>query len=212
MEEVKPKQNLADIARKKRYLHLIEKLHSGTPLTKPEIRELEEFEKEPEDHAVVKTAEAVAQVMDVSERTIYRWRNEGMPVTKDGYYDLEKIRMWFEERERSGVTEGKAFWEEKIRKYRASLLELDLKKAIGELISSEEVERGRIARIIAVKRTFLSLPTRIAPVLSMKEPREIESILYEAIAEVIDEFAGEKNVKEGQDNLDDSGTAGVETT
>ena len=40
MEEVKPKQNLADIARKKRYLHLIEKLHSGTPLTKVEIKEL----------------------------------------------------------------------------------------------------------------------------------------------------------------------------
>jgi len=100
MEEVKPKQNLADIARKKRYLHLIEKMHSGTPLTKPEIRELEEFEKEPEAPTVVKSAEEVAQFMDVSERTVYRWRNEGMPVTKDGYYDLERIRVWFEEREK----------------------------------------------------------------------------------------------------------------
>lgn len=212
MEEVKQKQNLADIARKKRYLHLIEKMHSGTPLTKPEIRELEEFEKEPQDQTVVKTAEEVAQVMDVSERTIYRWRNEGMPVTKDGFYDLEKIRIWCEERERSGETEGKAYWEEKIRKYKATLLELDLKKAIGELVSSEDVERGRIARIIAVKRSFLALPTRLAPILSMKEPRDIESILYDAIAEVIDEFAGEKNVKTRQDNMDRSGTPVVETT
>ncbi len=31
MEENKQKQNLAEIARKKRYLHLIEKLHNGTP-------------------------------------------------------------------------------------------------------------------------------------------------------------------------------------
>ena len=36
------KQNLAELARKKRYLHLIEKLHSGIPLTKSEIKELEE--------------------------------------------------------------------------------------------------------------------------------------------------------------------------
>ena len=214
MEEVKQKQNLADIARKKRYLHLIEKLHSGTPLTKPEIKELEEFEKEPQESPIVKSAEEVAQFMDVSERTVYRWRNEGMPVTKDGYYDLERIRVWFEEREKTGDGEGKAYWEEKIRKYRATLLELELKKATAELISSEEVERGRIIRIIAVKRSLLALPTRLAPALSMQEPREIEVILYEAISEIIDEFAGtiNENTETGQGNLDTSGAAGVEAS
>ena len=214
MEEAKPKQNLADIARKKRYLHLIEKLHSGTPLTKPEIKELEEFEKEPQESTIVKSAEEVAQFMDVSERTVYRWRNEGMPVTKDGYYDLERIRVWFEEREKIGDGEGKAYWEEKIRKYRATLLELELKKATAELISSEEVERGRIIRIIAVKRSLLALPTRLAPALSMQEPREIEVILYEAISEIIDEFAGtiNENIETGQGNLDASGAAGVEAS
>jgi len=214
MEEVKQKQNLADIARKKRYLHLIEKLHSGTPLTKPEIKELEEFEKEPQEPTIVKSAEEVAQFMDVSERTVYRWRNEGMPVTKDGYYDLERIRVWFEEREKTGDGEGKAYWEEKIRKYKATLLELELRKVQGELISSEEVERGRILRIIAVKRAFLALPTRLASVLSMQEPREIEVILYEAISEIIDEFAGviNENAETGQTNLDASGEAGVEAS
>ncbi|MDD5585147.1 MAG: helix-turn-helix domain-containing protein, partial [Candidatus Omnitrophica bacterium] len=202
------------IARKKRYLHLIEKLHSGTPLTKPEIKELEEFEKEPQESPIVKSAEEVAQFMDVSERTVYRWRNEGMPVTKDGYYDLERIRVWFEEREKTGDGEGKAYWEEKIRKYRATLLELELKKATAELISSEEVDHGRIARVIAVKRSLLALPTRLAPALSMQEPREIEVILYEAISEIIDEFAGtiNENIETGQGNLDTSGAAGVEAS
>ncbi|MBL8012431.1 MAG: hypothetical protein JNN05_01150 [Candidatus Omnitrophica bacterium] len=87
---------------------------------------------------------------------------------------------------------------------------MDLKKATGELISKEEVEKGRIDRIIAVKRTFLSLPTRIAPTLSMREPREVETILYEAIAEIIDEFSGVINDKPGQDNLDRGGTSSVE--
>ena len=137
-----------------------------------------------------------------------------MPVTKDGYYDLERIRVWFEEREKTGDGEGKAYWEEKIRKYRATLLELELKKATAELISSEEVERGRIIRIIAVKRSLLALPTRLAPALSMQEPREIEVILYEAISEIIDEFAGtiNENTETGQGNLDTSGAAGVEAS
>jgi len=214
MEENKQKQNLAELARKKRYLHLIEKLHSGTPLSKPEIKELEEFEAEPLDHTVVKTMEEVGKIMDVTERTVQRWKREGMPITHEGFYDLDAVKAWHDGR---GIidgeeTEGKAYWDEKIRKYKASLLELDLKKATAELVSREEVERGRIARIIAVKRSFLALPTRLAPVLAMREPREIETVLYEAIAEIVDEFAGERNVRTEQNNMDGSGTEVVEAS
>jgi hypothetical protein len=48
----------------------------------------------------------------------------------------------------------------------------------------------------------------------MREPREVEAILYEAIAEVIDEFSGVRNDKPntGQNNLDGSGTPSVEAT
>ena len=214
MEENKQNQNLAELARKKRYLHLIEKLHSGTPLSKTEIKELEEFEAEPLDPTIVKTMEEVAKVMEVSYRTVQRWKKDGMPVTHDGYYDLDAIKAWHDERGivDDEVIEGKAYWEEKIRKYKATLLELDLKKAIGELVSRDDVERGRIARIIVVKRSFLALPTRLAPVLAMREPREIETVLYEAIAEIIDEFAGEKNVSTESNNMDEAGTAGLEAS
>jgi hypothetical protein len=86
------KQNLAEIARKKRYLHLIEKLHSGTALSKQEIKELEDFEAEPLGDAIVKTIEEVAKIMEVNWRTVYRWKRDGMPVTKAGFYDLEEIK------------------------------------------------------------------------------------------------------------------------
>lgn len=185
------KQNLAELARKKRYMHLIEKLHAGKPLTKQEIRELEEFETEPIEPAVVKTMEEVAKVMDVSYRTVQRWRKDGMPTTPEGFYDLDAIQAWHDGRiGGDGESEGKAYWDEKIRKYKATLLEIELSKTKGELVASEEVERGRIARIIAVKRSFLALPSRIAPILAMKEPREIETLLYEALSAIIDEFAG----------------------
>jgi len=150
------KQNLAEIARKKRHLHLIEKMHSGKALTKPEIAELEQFEAEPLAPTVVKTMEEVARVMGVSYRTVQRWKQDGMPTTQDGFYDLDQIKEWHAARsEKDEIQESKEYWEERISSYKASLLELDVKKATGELISKEEVEKGRIDRIIAVKRTFL---------------------------------------------------------
>ena len=194
------KKNLAEIARKKRHLYLIEKLHSGKTLTKQEIRELEEFESEPNDKTIVKTIDEVAKVMEVSYRTVQRWKREGLPVTKEGFYDLDQIKEWHEAEIGPEESEGKAFWDEKIRKYKAHLLELELKKILGELVSRDEVEKGQILRVIAVKRSFLALPTRLAPLLAMKEPREIEAVLYEAMAEIIDEFSGVKDEKEKTQN------------
>jgi len=211
------KQNLAEIARKKRHLHLIEKMHNGKALSKQEITELEQFEAEPLAPTIVKTLDEVARVMGVSYRTAQRWKKDGMPETKDGYYDLETVRTWHAARlEEESSAEGKAFWEERIRKYRATMLELELKKMTGELVSRDEVESGRIARIISVKRSLLAVPTRLAPVLAMKEPREIESVLYEALSEIIDEFSGVRKTHETIGNkpqhLDAAGTAGVEAS
>jgi len=206
------KQNLAEIARKKRHLHLIEKMHSGKALTKPEITELAQFEAEPLSPTVVKTMEEVARVMGVSYRTVQRWRQDGMPTTQDGFYDLDKVKDWHAARnEKDELQESKEYWEERIFSYKASLLEMDVKKATGELVSREVVEKGRISRIIAVKRAFLALPRVLAPRLAMKEPREIETELYEAISEIIDEFSGvNDDIENGQGNLEPEGTPGVD--
>jgi len=208
------KQNLAEIAKKKRHLHLIEKMHNGKALSKQEIAELEQFEAEPLAPTVVKTIDEVARIMGVSYRTVQRWKKDGMPETKDGYYDLETVRTWHAARLEEDNTEGKAFWDERIRKYKASMLELELKKATGEVVSRDEVEKGRIARVIAVKRELLAIPTRLAPVLAMKEPREIELVLYESLSEIIDEFSGVRKPHETIGNktqhLDAGGTAGME--
>ncbi len=194
----KPPQNLAEIARKKRHLHLIEKLHGGSALSKQEIAELESFEQGPLAQGVVKTIEEVARVWDVSYKTIQRWKREGMPVTSEGFYDLSQIIIWRKQKDESQKKkrEGKDFWQEKVLQIKSEILEHELKRLKGEYISKDEVERGRSARILAVKRSFLALPSRIAPLLAMKEPREIAALLYEAVGEIVDEFAGVRKVKD----------------
>jgi len=48
----------------------------------------------------------------------------------------------------------------------------------------------------------------------MQEPREVEAILYEALAEIIDEFSGDINedTETRQGSMVDNGASGVETT
>jgi phage terminase Nu1 subunit (DNA packaging protein) len=186
------KQSIAELADKRRYLYLVEKMQRGA-LTRSEIAEVRRYEAGPLPDTIVKTAEEAAKVMEVTYRTVQRWKREGMPVTKEGFYDLEEIKAWHLSRiEKGKRAKGKDFWDEKISKFKAGLLELELLETSGMLLPKEEVEQERINRIMAVKRTFLALPTRMAPILAMKEPREIEALLYEALGEIIDEFAGAK--------------------
>jgi len=188
------KQNLAEIARKKRHLYLIQKLNTGN-LTKPEIKELEEFEKGEEKRVIVKSLDELREVMNVSERTLFRWKKEGMPVTKEGFYDLEEISEWYKTKVGlipADESEGKFYWQELILKCKARLLEIEVAKAQGELMPRKEVEQGWAMRVSAVRAEFTALPDRVAPILAMKEPREIKKLLLDAIIEITDEFAGVK--------------------
>lgn len=204
------KQSIAELADKRRYLYLVEKMQRGA-LTRSEIAELRRYEAGPLPDTIVKTAEEVAKVMEVTYRTVQRWKREGMPVAKEGFYDLEEIKAWHLSRTETGKrAKGKDFWDEKISKFKAGLLELELLQTSGMLLPKEEVERDRINRIMAVKRTFLALPTRMVPILAMKEPREIEALLSEAIGEIIDEFAGAKQDEQNKILDKETGPAGLD--
>jgi|GEM_PF-584382 len=214
------KHSISELADKRRYLYLVEKMQRGA-LTRSEIAELRRYEAGPLPDTIVKTSEEVAKVMEVTYRTVQRWKREGMPITKEGFYDLEEIKAWHLSTLAKGKrAKGKDFWDEKISKFKAGLLELELLETSGMLLPKEDVERDRINRIIAIKRTFLALPTRMAPLLAMKEPREIEALLSEAVGEIIDEFAGAKQDEQkeildktsGPDGLDKGRESGVEAT
>ncbi len=215
MPEEKP--NLAEVARKKRHLYLVEKLYGGKPLSTSEISELERLEAGPMGPAVVATMEDVARLMDVSYRTVQRWKQDGMPTSKEGYYDLREIKKWHISRgdkDKTELEESRAYWKDQIVRLQAALLDLDVKTRTGQLMSREDVERGRLMRIMAIKRALLALPTVLAGKLAMKEPREVAAILYKAIGEIIDEFSGVRdgvqNIEEGSGSLERQGTPGVD--
>jgi len=198
MKEAQNKQNktnkksIVDIAKKKRQLYLLDKLQREKPLSPAEIKEIEAFEGSPLPPGYVKTQKEVALALDVDKRTVERWIGDGMPVTPEGNYDLLDIKAWRMTKRLYKDLDGteKDKWDIEYRKNKALLIKIEYEKTLGLLLPKDEVMKGRIARIMAVKNAFFALPARLAPVLAMKEPWEIQVILHEAIAEIIDDFAG----------------------
>lgn len=198
------KQNLAEIARKKRYLHLVQKLHDGKALSKQEIAELEQFEAEPLGPTIVKSIVEVAEVMGISYRTAQRWKKAGMPMTKVGFYDLEEIKDWHLKRnETNKIKEGKDYWDEKIKKYRATLLKLAVKKETEELISRKEVKAEFEARLLALTRSIGALPREAAPAMEGMDVKQREAYLTERIEDIRNQFA--EPIFGGEDNGENQG-------
>lgn len=183
------KQSLHDIARKKRHLALVEKMSSGQTLRPGELRELEIYEGEQSDPHIVGTMDAVGKAFNVRQRTVAQWKRDGMPVEPGRKYDLNKIRAWHAENINRRYIKTRAKTEDTYRSIKAEIEQLKLKKLKGDLIDLDEVQKGRVARITVVKRALLGLPKRMAPILSMKEPREVESILSETVEDIINQFA-----------------------
>ncbi len=146
---------------------------------------------EEEKKLAVKTVKELARLMYVTERTILRWKKKGMPLKKEGFYDLEAVGVWRKKMlglMRTDASDGELYWREMIAKNRARLLEIKFKKLQGKLISREEVELRERIRILEAKNVFFVLPRKIAPMLVMKSQEEIEVILYKAIREIINDF------------------------
>ena len=192
MSDNKPKPNLVEMAKKRRHLHLVEKLSQGkssTPtLSKTEIKELASMEIPDGSPAVVDTHEKVAKAFGVSDRTIRHWVKDGMPVCSDGKFDLLEIRAWRilrNQKSEGKKTSAKESWETRFRKHKALLAQIEFEERIGRLISREVVEKELIALSMAVKTAFLSLPKELAPQLEGLSVRQINDLLSRRIKEVI---------------------------
>lgn len=199
-EQNKSKPDLVDMAKKRRHLHLLEKLAKGksdTPaLSKSEIKELTSYELPPGSPAVVDTQEKVAKAFSVAVRTVQRWEREGMPITKKGDYDLTEIQAWrFIHRNRKQTKkEGKTNWEEEYRMWKAKEFQLKFLKLKGDLIPQKDVEAAFVQRIITVKRSLLALPRALAPQLTGLSTRELEVSLRSYIEEIIKNFSKESKL------------------
>jgi len=185
--------SIVDVAKKQRHASLLKKMQSGKALTRRELSELRALEEPPLPAGVVRTQEEAARILSVTVRTVQNWKRDGMPVTKQGYYDLKEIEKW-RRRVRRGEGDGVSERERhdaQLKKWRSLLVKLEYEEARGNLIRREDVEAERTARILAVKRPLLALPKKVAPRLEGLTARQIEVFLREEIKEILKQFSGQ---------------------
>lgn len=194
MAENEKRVNVVEMAKRKRHIHLLEKLQKGKDLTPTEIKDLSRFEEGPIPPGIVENQDQVAKAFGISARTVRHWIKDGMPVTKEGRYDVKEIQAWrfIHAKKRGNQKKNQENWEAKYREFKAKTAEIEYRKRLGELIPRTDVEKGLVQIIIAVKRAFLALPRAMAPQLMGLEPRQIEALLTVRIKEIIKMFSEDR--------------------
>ena len=201
--------NLVEIAKKKRYIALVEKLQRGS-LSSKELKELEEFEKSGQRPAGIIDGTVDLPTLCVyfekSPRMIRRYVQQGMPVLRDASGEIARFKVgevfkWFYKKQGSEEDNGKDYWDKEYRKNRAKLSEIELKQKEGEVIPFEDHVSIVKNQIRGIKAGFLRLPKHIAPKLYQQDPKVICEVLDHEIRYIIDQFAGKKNAdKTGKRN------------
>ena len=202
-------QNIIEIARKKRYIALVEKLSSGS-LSAKELKELEEFEKterKNESDIIDGTVDlpTISVYLEKSPRMVRRYIKQGMPVIRDSSGEISRFKvsdvfkwLYASQNPEDGT---KDFWENEYRKNRAKLSELELKEKERELIPFADHVSIIKNQIRGIKSGFLRLPKYIAPKLSNEDPKIICEILDMELRSIINQFAGVKiNDKDRKNN------------
>lgn len=138
-------------------------------------------------------AKDVGPIWSISPQAVGLWhRRDGAPRNSDRTYNLSELISW-RERQIRAASEGssKENNEARLKKFQADLKEIDLKKAIGELLRREEVERGRIARVMEVRKKLQAMPKALAGKAANRPPVEVQAIIEAAVRSIIEDFARE---------------------
>ena len=142
---------------------------------------------------IVTGQKAAAAYAGVSVRTIRNWKAEGMPVAEGGGY-IKGFLDFYKKNEGRQPTEEKKQAMSADADYkatRAKLLQMELDVKTGRLVPVDEIEAGRVARILTVKRALLGLGRKLAPQLvKLKNEGRIAAVINAECRAIIKSFSG----------------------
>ncbi len=138
--------------------------------------------------------QAIARLLKLSERRVQQLVKDGiLPRPVKGEYDaINCVHAYIDYLKKLISGSGElSLTDERTRltKYQADLAELDLRRAHGEVIGTEDAMRIWSEVVMAVRQRLLALPTRMAPlVVNCQSIPEVKARLDVAITEVLGEL------------------------
>ncbi len=142
--------------------------------------------------------DALAKHYDVTTKSIYDWRRDGMPAIRDGRgfkYDLDQTDPWVQaKRGAGGNTEEVAALQLELKRAKlraeiaeANRLEREEAQAIGNILPLDEYKLFAIEQIQAARDSFLSVPKQMRPHLCKKcqdKLSELQSLIDKTLRQL----------------------------
>jgi len=144
----------------------------------------------------------MADILDVSAKSVSLWQREGLPIaleTENGLenqYDTGAVIRWWVAREvakapRTTTEDGES-QRDRLARVQADKIELEIAKERRQLIPAEEIEPAWIEMVAAAREALLTVPPRIAPLLAQMDGMDaMRDLLEEQIEEVLQKLASD---------------------
>lgn len=151
-----------------------------------------------DDLRILLSTAALADVMQVSTKTVDTWQRQGCPKEKRGWYDLKAVLAWSgrgvnSSRGESDGLAAKLAADTKLKEAKAGMAELEFKQKSGELIPLPVVEQVVGEKFAKLRISFLSIGDLIMaemysqyPELAQQARRVVDGHIRKALEEIAD--------------------------
>lgn len=139
------------------------------------------------------TTVQLAEIMGKTPQRVNQLvKNDGLPKKGDNCFYLPDVWQWFEIYSQSQFSDAELDLEEqkaRLTKAQADLKELELAKAQGVAISSDDIKKMTERVVVSIRSHLMPFPKKVAPLISiMSDEIEIEQTLngylYQALNEL----------------------------
>ncbi|NLI79539.1 MAG: terminase small subunit [Candidatus Riflebacteria bacterium] len=143
------------------------------------------------------TREDLAAALGVTVRTVTNWKQEALPRSKDGTYDLPAVITWLVEREASRRAKAPARQEAddslaEYRRQKTRLVRLRFLREKGKLLPKAEMVKAFTDRAFEIGRALLQLGRRFSARVAAKSGktlREVEEIHEAEARKLLEDYA-----------------------
>lgn len=149
------------------------------------------------------TLEQCARLLGKTAPTIKTYVGKGMPCLQEGsnnvpwQFDKEDVLVWFSNFRKVNTGNGDETYDEaRTRKViaEATLAELEVKRAIGQLVAVDDVADVVAAEYARVRAGLMNFSSKWAPQLvGMQSIEEVVQVLEKAVNEVLTELQADNN-------------------
>jgi len=200
-----------EFAKRRRHLWLLSQAQGGAqPLSRNDIKELEQLEKEfradslaPADiekdqtsfaaEELLNTRAEAAAFVSVHFKTIGRWVAEGMPRTSDKKY-IKSILLLYKERGKDKAsTKAEADQADaELKKVKAKLARRKLEQHEADFHDAGECNKRKAVQVKFLQRRLLGLPRKLENKLAQTDkPKKVNQILKKELVRIITDFGRE---------------------